>query len=84
MARGGGGGQLQLVLMQSPPSYLSKLGGGASRGSGGGSCQGSGGGVFLPGSGGGLAGGQGGIQPGVRGGRFRVRVTELVEPLLVL
>ena len=43
------------------------------------------GGVFLPGvGGGGLAGGHGGIQPGVRGGGVRVRVTELVEPVLVL
>ena len=42
------------------------------------------GGCSCRGSRGGLAGGQGGVQPGVRGGRVRVRVTELVEPVLVL
>ena len=42
-------------------------------------------GVFLPGRGGGvLAGGHGGVQPGVTGGGVRVRVTELVEPALVI
>ena len=61
-----------------PPSYLSKLGGGGELGGGvqlgvggGCSCRGSGGGgVFLPGVGGGglWPGGQGGVQPGVRGG----------------
>ena len=43
--------------------------------------------MFLPGAGGGLAGGQGGVQLGVMGGagvRVRVKVTELVEPFLVL
>ena len=48
---------------------------------------GGGGGVFLLGVRGGLAGGQGGVQPGVGGGvrvRVKVRVTELVEPVLVL
>ena len=43
-----------------------------------------GGGCSCQGSGGRLAGGHGGVQPGVRGVRVRVRVTELVEPVLVL
>ena len=42
------------------------------------------GGGFGRGSGGGRAGGHGGVLPGVMGGGFRVRVTELVEPVLVL
>ena len=63
-------------------------GGGSSRGSGGGSSQGSGG-CLAGGQGGCLAGGQGGgVWPGVRGGgvwvMVKVRVTELVEPVLVL
>ena len=56
-------------------------------GGGGGSSRGSGGGGSNRGSGGGLAGGQGGVQPGVRGGGgvwVMVKVTELVEPVLVL
>ena len=66
--RGGGGGQ---------------LGGEVQPGVGGGVfLPGVGGGVFLPGLRGGLAGGHGGVQPG--GGGLRVRVTELVEPVLVL
>ena len=65
--------------MRHPPSYQSKLGGGVQPGVGGGggcSCRGSGG----------LAGGEGSVQPGVKGGgiRVRVKVTELVEPVLVL
>ena len=70
------------------------VGGGVPPGVGGvGSSRGrGGGGVFLPGvGGGGLAGGHGGVQPGVKGGggvrvgvKVRVRVTELVEPVLVL
>ena len=61
-------------------SVKTRGGGGGSRGSGGRW------GVFLPGVGGGgvWRGGQGGVQPGLRGGGVRVRVTELVEPVLVL
>ena len=64
--------------------------GGSGRGSGGGVPAGGRGGVKpgsgggLPGvGGGGLAGAQGGVGWG-EGGGFRVRVTELVEPVLVL
>ena len=50
-------------------------------------CQNSGGGAELggggPAGGGGLAGGQGGVRWG-EGRGVRVRVTELVEPVLVL
>ena len=68
-------------------------GGGSSRGRGGGggcSCQGSGGGCSCQGSGGGVPSrGRGGVRGASsqgRGGgvRVRVRVTELVEPVLVL
>ena len=79
---GGGGGQLGRVQP----------------GVGGGSCRGSGGGCSCRGSGGGLAGGQGGRPARGEGGGVRVRVrvkvrvrvsprvrvTELVEPVLVL
>ena len=58
-------------------------GGGVQRG-GGVFLSGVGGGVFLPGVGGGSGGGHGGVQPRLRGGGVRVRVTELVEPVLVL
>ena len=72
-----------------PPAICQNLGGGVGwgvlPGVGGGGVPAKGrGGVLLPGVGGGLAGGQGGVQPGVRGGGVRVRVTELVEPVLVL
>ena len=75
------GGDYNRSRCDIPPSYLSKLvGGGVQPGVGGGSCRGSGG-V-------GLARGQGGVQLGVRGGGVRVsprvRVTGLVEPVLVL
>ena len=64
-----------------PPTTFQNLGGGVPAG-------GRGGGVFRPGvgGGGGLARGHGGVQPGVRGGgvRVRVKVTQLVEPVLVL
>ena len=61
-------------------------GGGVQPGVGGGVPPGGrgGGGCSCRGSGGGLAGGHGGVQPGVKGGGVRVRVTELVEPVLVL
>ena len=85
------GGLLQPVLMRPTPQLSFKTWGGGQLGGGGGggSSRGSGGGGCLPGvrGGGGLAGGQGGVQPGVRGGggfRVRVKVTELVEPVLVL
>ena len=87
------GGQLQPVLMRPSPQLSFKTrgggaagGGGPAGGRGGGFLPGVGGGV-LPGVGGaGLAGGHGGVQPGVRGVvvRVRVKVTELVEPVLVL
>ena len=58
------------------------VGGGSGRGLGGGGKPGVGGGACR-GSGGGLAGAQGGVGWG-EGGGVRVRVTELVEPVLVL
>ena len=71
---GGGGGRLPTVLT-TPPSYLSKLGGGRGRSWGGGPAGGRGGGGVLAGDGGGgLAGGQGGVQPKGEGGGGRVRV----------
>ena len=81
------GGRLQLVLMRHTPQLSVKTRGGAA---GGGVRLGVGGGV-LPGVWGVPAGGRGGgVWPGVRGasdgvrGGVRVRVTELVEPVLVL
>ena len=78
------GGRLQPVLMRPTPQLSFKTCGGG----GGGSSRGSGGGGAVPagGRGGGLAGGQGGVQPRVKGGgvRVRVKVTEQVEPVLVL
>ena len=76
-----------------PPAIRQNSGGGPAGGPGGGGGgvpaggRGGGGGLFLPRVGGGLAGGQGGVQPGVGGGgvvRVRVKVTEPVEPVLVL
>ena len=58
-------------------------GGGSGRGSGGGSSRGSGGGV-KPGVGGGVWLGVRGASDWVKVGGVRVRVTELVEPVLVL
>ena len=61
-----------------PPTIFQNSGGGGGGGSWGGVQPGVGGGV-LPGVGGGVrAGGRGG------GVRVRVKVTELVEPVLVL
>ena len=67
-------GRLQLVLMQHPPAICQNLGGGWGS-SGGGSSRGEGGGVFLPGF---------GSSQGWGGVRVMVRVTELVELVLVL
>ena len=53
-------------------------------GRGGGFLPGSGGGVFLPGVGGGSGRGSWGCPARGEGGGVRVRVTELVEPVLVL
>ena len=87
------GGRLQPVLMRHTPQLSVKTRGGgggsggrggSSRGSGGGSCWGSGGGVPAGVGGGSGQGSGGGVQPGVKGGGVRVRVTELVEPVLVL
>ena len=70
-----------------PPTIYQNLGGGQFRG---GPARGWGGGCSYRGSGGvflhGVGGGQGGVQPRARGGgvRVRVKVTELVEPLLVV
>ena len=79
---GGGGGGGGAELGGGP------AGGRGGSGRGGGSGWGSGG--VLPGVWGGPAGVGGGVWPGVRGasdgvrGGVRVRVTELVEPVLVL
>ena len=92
------GGRLQPVLMRPTPQLSVKTrgggGGGSSRGSGGGVKPGVGGGGSSRGSGGGQAGGRGGgVGQGSggspakgegRGVRVRVKVTELVEPVLVL
>ena len=69
-----------------PPTIFQNLGGGGGQ-LGGGPSGVRGGGVPPGGQGGVWPGGYGGVQPGVRGGggvRVRVRVTELVEPVLVL
>ena len=62
------------------------IGGGPARGLGGGFLPGVGGGCSCRGSGGGSGRGSGGRPARVEGGgvRVRVKVTELVEPVLVL
>ena len=73
-----------------PPAICQNSGGGGSwrggvqPGVGGWSSQGSGGGVFLTGVGGGSDRGSGRRPARGEGGGVRVRVTELVEPVLVL
>ena len=79
----GGGGGLQPVLMQPVPELSFKTWGGG--GQLGGEVQpGVGGGGSCRGSGGGSGRGSGGRPARGEGVGVRVRVTELVEPVLVL
>ena len=84
------GRRLQLVLMRHPPQAICQnLGGGGPAGGqgggGGGPARGQGGGGSCRVSGGGGSGrGSGGRPARGGGGGVRVRVTELVEPVLVL